>query len=220
MPTALASFIYNYGLPLAIALLALSYLLNRTKPGLRSIPGPRLAAYTKLWRLYDVYKGSSHLTAIALHAQHGKLVRIAPNVISVADPEEIPKIYGIKGEFTKTAFYPIQEISWLKEPQPNLFSLRDEVRHHGDKRKVAGAYGLEALLKMEPAIDGCGELFLAKMGEFADRGELVDLGRWVQYYGTFDVFSRFIRRFFLPDEGYLPTHRLTIRGQRSTLLAK
>jgi len=186
MPVALASSIYNYGFPLAIALLILSYLLNKNKPGLCSIPGPRLAAYTKLWRLHDVYKGSSHLTAISLHAKHGKLVRIAPNVISVADSKEISKIYGIKGEFTKTAFYPIQEISWLKKPQPNLFSLCDETRHREDKRKVAGAYGLEALLKMEPAIDGCGQLLLAKMGGFADRGELVDLGRWVQFYGTFN----------------------------------
>jgi len=65
----------------------------------------------------------------------------------------------------------------------NLFSTRDEVQHREDKRKVAGAYGLEALLKMEPAIDGCGQLLLGKMREFADRGEEVDLGRWVQYYG-------------------------------------
>ena len=38
-------------------------------------------------------------------------------------------------------------------------------------------------MKMEPAIDGCGELLLGKMREFADRGEVVDLGRWMEYYG-------------------------------------
>ena len=38
-------------------------------------------------------------------------------------------------------------------------------------------------MKMEPAIDGCGEVFLRKMREYADRVEEVDLGRWVQYYG-------------------------------------
>jgi hypothetical protein len=171
--------------PLVLTLLTLSYYLltKATNSALRSIPGPRLAAYTKLWRLCDVYKGRSHLTAIALHAKHGKLVRIAPNVISVSDPEEIPKIYGVKGDFTKTAFYPIQAISWRGKVRPNLFSTCDEIQHREDKRKVAGAYGLEALLKTEPAINECGKLLLGKMGEFADRGEEVDLGRWVQYYG-------------------------------------
>jgi hypothetical protein len=177
MPAALFSLLFT------ILALFISYFIAKSKPHLRSIPGPRLAAYTKLWRLHDVYKGSSHLTAIALHTKYGKLVRIAPNVISVSDPAEIPKIYGIKGDFTKTAFYPIQAISWRGKVQQNLFSTRDEAFHRESKKKVAGAYGLEALLKMEPAIDGCGELFLRKMRKFADRGEEVDLGRWVQYYG-------------------------------------
>jgi hypothetical protein len=195
-------------LPLVFALLTLSYYLltKATNPALRSIPGPSLAAYTKLWRLYDVYKGRSHLTAIALHAKHGKLVRIAPNVISISDPEEIPKIYGVKGHFTKTAFYPIQAISWRGKVRPNLFSTRDEIQHREDKRKVAGAYGSEALLKMEPAIDGCGKLLLGKMGGSADRGEEVDLGRWVQYYGQWPF--RSLAR--------LGEVELTVEGQRST----
>jgi len=91
-------------LTLTLLTLFVSYLLAKTKPRLYSISGLRLAAYTKLWRLYDVYKGRAHLTAVALHAKHGKLVRIAPVVISVSDPNEIPKIYGVKGDFTKTAF--------------------------------------------------------------------------------------------------------------------
>jgi hypothetical protein len=180
MPVALTPLLTLF---LTLLIISISYLLAKTKPHLRSIPGPRLAAYTKLWRLHDVYKGSSHLTAIALHAKYGKLVRIAPNVISVSDPDETSKIYGTKGDFTKTAFYPIQAISWRGKVQPNLFSTRDEAFHRESKRKVAGAYGLEALLKMEPAIDGCGELFLSKMREYADLGKKLDLGRWVQYYG-------------------------------------
>jgi hypothetical protein len=186
MPTTLPSLLSTSAVPLILTLLAFSYyfLTKVTNSALRSIPGPRLASYTKLWRLYDVYKGSSHLTAISLHAKHGKLVRIAPNVISVSDPAEIPKIYGVKGDFTKTAFYPIQAISWRGKVRPNLFSTRDEAQHREDKKKVAGAYGLEALLKMEPAIDECGAVLLSKLGEFADRGQEIELGRWMQFYGS------------------------------------
>ena len=180
------AFVSTYSLPLLLLVIVGSLLRNRYKPGLSDIPGPPLAAYTKLWRLYDVWKGQAHLTAIAIHRQHGPLVRIAPNVVSVADADAISKIYNIKGDFTKTAFYPIQSISWQKRPQMNLFSTRSEAEHREQRKKIANAYSMESLLKMEPAIDECSKLFLRKMGEYADRSEAVDLGAWLQYY-AFDV---------------------------------
>ena len=115
--------------------------------------------------------------------KHGNLVRIAPNVVSIADPAMIPVIYNIKGDFTKTGSYPIQSISWHKKPQMNTFSTRDEAYHREHKKEIANAYSLEALLKMEDAIDDCSKFFITRLGEYADRGEAVDLGEWVQYYG-------------------------------------
>lgn len=98
---------------------------NKLQSGLRDIPGPAAAAYTKFWRLYDVWKGTSHLTAIELHRKHGPLLRIGPNIVSVSDPDFIPIIYSIKEDYTKTGFYPIQCISWKKQPEMNLFSTRN-----------------------------------------------------------------------------------------------
>ena len=158
---------------------------NKYKSGLSDIPGPPVAAYTGLWRLYDVWKGQAHWTAIELHKKYGKLVRTAPSVVSVGDADEIPKIYNIKGEYTKTGFYPIQSISWKKEPQMNLFSTRSEAEHREQRKKIANAYSLESLLKMEDAIDSCGKLFLDKMQPYADEGRPVDLGEWLQYYGMY-----------------------------------
>lgn len=65
----------------------------------------------------------------------------------------------------------------------NLFSTRDEAEHREQRKKVANAYSLESLLKMEHAIDDCSRLFITKLGEFADQGKEVDLGKWLQYYG-------------------------------------
>lgn len=84
-------------------LIILSYVHGRFRSSLANIPGPPLAKWTKLWRLYDVYKGQSHHTAIRLHQQHGPLVRIAPNVVSVGDPQAIKTIYGLSGAFTKVS---------------------------------------------------------------------------------------------------------------------
>lgn len=74
---------------------------NKFQPGLNSIPGPTLGAYTKLWRVYSVWRGSAHLDAVALHKKHGNLVRIAPNHVSIADPKWIPVFYGTKEDYTK-----------------------------------------------------------------------------------------------------------------------
>lgn len=84
-----------------LGLIVLSYAYDRYRPGLQSIPGPPLAKWSKLWRLYDVYKGQSHQTAIRLHQKHGPLVRMAPNVVSVGDPQAIKIIYGLTGAFPK-----------------------------------------------------------------------------------------------------------------------
>lgn len=85
-----------------LSVLLVSYLCwIKYQPGLASIPGPTLAAYSKLWRLFSVWRGHAHLDAIALHKKHGNLVRIAPNHVSVADPKWIPVFYGAKEDYTK-----------------------------------------------------------------------------------------------------------------------
>jgi hypothetical protein len=91
-------------------LLSVSYLLwDKFQPGLVSIPGPAIAAYTKWWRVYNVWQGSAHLDAIALHKKYGNLVRIAPNVVSVADPKWIPVFYGPKELYRKVPNVPSLE---------------------------------------------------------------------------------------------------------------
>lgn len=178
--------VLTYPLQLVAAFILFRMLWNKLQPHLVRIPGPPLAAYTKFWRLYDVWKGHSHLTAIQLHRTYGPLVRIAPNHVSVADPAYIPVFYNIKENYTKSAFYPIQCISWKKKPEMNLFSTRDPQYHRIEKRKVGAAYSLPNLLESEEAIDSCIKLFMARLDEFASKGQPVDLGAWMQYF-AFDV---------------------------------
>ncbi|KAJ9611683.1 hypothetical protein H2200_004867 [Cladophialophora chaetospira] len=178
--------IFNHPVLLVVGLLVLSLIYNRLRPGLRSIPGPPVAAYSKLWRLHDVWKGHAHMTAINIHNKYGPVVRIGPNHVSIADPSMIPIIYGTKENFTKTGFYPIQSISWKKRPELNLFSTRDPEYHRIEKRKVGAAYSLPNLLQSEAAIDSCVELFMDRLHEFASKKEPVDLGAWLQYF-AFDV---------------------------------
>jgi cytochrome P450 len=199
-------FVKSHYILTFFGLFFLSYVYNRFRPGLASIPGPTLAKWTKLWRLNDVAKGQSHMTAINLHKKYGPLVRIAPNVVSVGDPKEVKTIYGLTNAFTKvrssadtnlwqipilislfqSAFYPIQSISWMKKPQMNLFSTRDPIYHREQKKKVAGAYSLTSLLESEVAVDSCTELLQTRLDEYVANGKPIDFGAWLQYY-AFDV---------------------------------
>jgi hypothetical protein len=86
---------------LILASIAIRLLSNRYKHGLRDIPGPFVAKYSRLWKLHSVWKGNHQDVAIDLHRRYGPLVRIGPKHISVGDPEAIPVIYGLNNGFTK-----------------------------------------------------------------------------------------------------------------------
>ena len=73
----------------------------RYQPYLRDIPGPFQASFTDLWRLLKVNGGRFELVNQALHEKHGDLVRVGPNCVSVGDPREIRRIYGISRLFEK-----------------------------------------------------------------------------------------------------------------------
>lgn len=84
-----------------VGLYLLRLVYNRLRPGVRGIPGPTLAKYTRLWKAYSVWKGDHHLTEVALHKKHGPFVRIGPKHVSICDPTAIPTIYGLTKGFTK-----------------------------------------------------------------------------------------------------------------------
>lgn len=86
---------------LILTFIAIRLLSNRYKHGLRDIPGPFVAKYSRLWKLYSVWKGNHQDIAIDLHHKYGSLVRIGPKHISVGHPDAIPVIYGLNKGFTK-----------------------------------------------------------------------------------------------------------------------
>lgn len=67
----------------------------------RDIPGPFLATVSPLWRLQGALNGTLHKDVTAAHRKYGTIVRIAPDEVSIADPEAIKIIYGHNAGFTK-----------------------------------------------------------------------------------------------------------------------
>lgn len=106
------------------------------------------------------------------------MVRIAPDEVSSSDPNAISVIYTIKK--------PLQKTDWYLTYRPvalggiDAFTDDDE-HHHTAMRKVVGpAYTLTSMLRNECALDGIVDLFMDKLGEFADQAAEFDFGEWLE----------------------------------------
>jgi len=95
------SFLFTPWLLLVAPILyyVLPYLRNWS---IQDIPGPFLAKFTNLWQMYECRMGRRYYTVFLLHEKYGKLVRLQPNHVSVADPDAIPIIYGHGTGFLKS----------------------------------------------------------------------------------------------------------------------
>jgi benzoate 4-monooxygenase len=68
---------------------------------LLKVPGPWPAALSNLWLMYQCRRGRRYQAVDALHKRYGKVVRIQPNHVSIADDAAINVIYGHGNGFLK-----------------------------------------------------------------------------------------------------------------------
>ena len=71
------------------------------KPGLRSIPGPVIARFSKLHRAWHISKGKAPVFYTELHEKYGPIVRTGPTTVDISDPAAVAIIYGINSKFLK-----------------------------------------------------------------------------------------------------------------------
>ena len=111
-------------------------------------------------------------------------MRIAPNEVSISDPDAPKVIYAVNSGFTKTDFY--DPFASHISPNEDLFTQRDEKVHAYRRRFVNNLYSLSSLLESERYVDSCTEMFMSRLDEFATSTAKMDLGMWLQMY-AFDV---------------------------------
>jgi hypothetical protein len=203
-PSTMFSFQSLVLLGVVICTFGLGRLLLAASGPLRSVPGPLLARFTRLWYLRAVSKGDFEKTNIELHRKHGrkdrsykdfllfnlsdlstsgKIVRIGPNHYSIDDPEAAAIIYNYNNVFAKPDFF----FSTFQPPDPNMansFSVRDNKRSVEWRRYFAPAYA--AFLTYETSIEDCAKLLDQKLKDFVDAGLPVNLGHWMMCF-AFDV---------------------------------
>ena len=90
-----------YTIPIALVLFYLvPYLTSNTT--LKTVPGPFPAKFTNLWLLLQARQGKRYQSVNEAHAKYGKLVRIQPNHVSIADESAISVVYGHGNGFLKS----------------------------------------------------------------------------------------------------------------------
>lgn len=84
-----------------VAFSILRPIYNSLKPGVRELPGPWLAKYTDLLRVYWAWKGDPWVTYRRLKKEYGNAVRIGPNVVLLSGQGQFDKVLGFKEDFIK-----------------------------------------------------------------------------------------------------------------------
>ncbi|CAE6467627.1 unnamed protein product [Rhizoctonia solani] len=121
----------------------------RDPHGLRrsAIAGPKLAGLSNVWLAYVASRGDRSQAVHELHQKYGKLVRIAPNHISVADTKAIEVIYAHGNGTLKTEFYDA-----FVSIRPGLFNTRDRATHTRKRKLVSHIFSQQNVLLFEPHV--------------------------------------------------------------------
>ncbi|CAI7666743.1 unnamed protein product [Penicillium bialowiezense] len=166
------------------------------------VPGPFLASVSNIPRLLWARSGTAHNTHIHLHEKYGSLVRLGPNSVSVGDPREISKMYGIRSSFGKSDYYKVLQPMSKGKIIQGLFNTQDDQLHRSMKKPIAGIYSMSNLVSFEPYVDSTISFFLGRLEEAKEKGNgKIDLGTWLQWF-AFDVMGEitFSKRLGFLDE--------------------
>ncbi len=134
---------------------------------LRAIPGPFLARYTDAWRFRAMRSPGWSARLIALHNQHGRLVRLGPNHVSVSDPAAIPIVYTTSPVWVKGPSYYAAATVSKGRTVPSIIAM-DETQHTAVRKSAGRAFTTNSLLDYEASIDAATAELVASVGLAAD----------------------------------------------------
>ncbi|KAH0840426.1 pisatin demethylase [Fonsecaea pedrosoi] len=150
---------------------------------LSTFPGPFWAKITGLWRSRRYFAGTWHEDILALHRNYGRVVRVAPNELSIVDENAMKLLYGHGHNSTKTAWYQVWE---MPDVAPGLFATQDKNIHSFLRKRVSSAYSMTSILRYEPYIQGMLNLLFSKLAAHSRAGRSVNMSDFTNAL-AFDV---------------------------------
>ncbi|WQF78123.1 Putative cytochrome P450 [Colletotrichum destructivum] len=170
---------------LAIAGLLLMILYNLTLHPLRSYPGPKLWAATRIPYALMIVRGDPHKTILALHQRYdAEIIRISPNELSFQHPDSWKEIMGHRKGTG----------SLENEKDPNAVDERgieiisaNRENHSRYRRILSHGFSAKSMQDQQPIIRGYIDLFVERLHALAGKGKApVDMVAWYNYT-TFDI---------------------------------
>ncbi|KAH6995429.1 cytochrome P450 [Ilyonectria destructans] len=165
---------------------------------LSRFPGPFAASITGLWRSKKYNDGKWHDEILKIHKQYGRIVRIAPNELSIVDEHAMKMLYGHGHNAPKTRWYTVWD---PPNSTPLLFSELDKTNHAFLRKRVAGAYSMTSVLKYETHIQGCLDLLFQRLYKHCNTGGSINMSTWTNAF-AFDVIGELA---YGSDLGHLRT---------------
>ncbi|KAF8270465.1 cytochrome P450 monooxygenase [Lactarius quietus] len=133
--------------------------------GLRSFPGPWLACFSDLWLGRVARQGHRSEVVHELHEKYGTFVRIAPNHLSIADPDALQIVYAHGNGSLKSNFYDA-----FVSITRGLFNTRDRVAHTRKRKIISHIFSQKNVLEFEPYVKSYVESFLQQWDRLCDAG--------------------------------------------------
>ncbi|KAF9586756.1 hypothetical protein BGW38_000007 [Lunasporangiospora selenospora] len=155
---------------------------------LARIPGNKLVASTYYFVGASTLSGRSHYGIPLAHKMYGKVVRVAPEIVSVADKDMIREVL-VTGDYPKSILHEGLELN----EQHNLFSSRNKNFHKNRRRLVAPAFGLQYLRSLEPVMHTCIRSLITKIDELLENPKMVKSKNKVLPKGHIDMCSLLMR---------------------------
>ncbi|KAF2735899.1 cytochrome P450, partial [Polyplosphaeria fusca] len=150
---------------------------------LASIPGPKLAAITRLWLAFYARRGKNNIFLPALHKQYGPIVRISPNEVLICSEEAVRACYHAGSTFTKGEWYQVCSAPDSRRKGDDRFDLlteKDKERYRLQRRAIGPAYSIKGMEKHEALLDGYLDHFCSKLASM--KGSWIDLAEWMHIF--------------------------------------
>lgn len=137
-------------------------------------------------------RGTIHFRMLEFHQQYGPVVRLAPGELTYTTATAVKDIYG--GRSGRKLMGPQSSLGTNEKATfgATSFLWLEDHKEHARHRKVVGQMFSESSLKaQEPLVLGYATLLMRRFRERAERGEVVDMWAWFNFY-TF-VCDHFLR---------------------------
>ncbi|KAL5522614.1 hypothetical protein ACEPAG_8631 [Sanghuangporus baumii] len=108
------------------------------------VTGPILARFSDAWLGWVATRAHRSEVVHDLHKKYGPFVRLAPNQVSISDPDAIKVVYAHGNGSTKSDYYDA-----FVQLRANIFSTKSRVEHARKRKVISHVFSQQSVLGFE-----------------------------------------------------------------------